>query len=314
MHADSFLHRDIAPDNVIIRPDGTPVLLDFGAARRAMAEQSRVLTGIIKAGYSPQEQYATDGRLQGPWSDLYALGATLYREVTGKPPEEATLRAGDDQTPPATKAAKSEYRPEFLRAIDACLNVDRRKRPQSVAELRPMLLPRGHERDPVHMHSMRPSTDAGGRSGRVWDVRTDRRLTVPAAIGIAMLIAVAAAYWGLGNDWEWVASKRRAEEAEAKRQSEETAAKMRARAEERRKEEERVAKESVGGLQRAQEEAEAKRKRAQNGLEDTWEARAAEVVRREQQKSDRQGSPPRKETADEWEARAAEAVRRGQMR
>jgi hypothetical protein len=89
---------------------------------------------------------------------------------------------------------------------------------------------------------------------------------------------------------------------------------MRARAEERRKEEERVAKESVGGLQRAQEEAEAKRKRAQNGLEDTWEARAAEVVRREQQKSDRQGSPPRKETADEWEARAAEAVRRGQMR
>ena len=236
MHADSFLHRDIAPDNVIIRPDGTPVLLDFGAARRAMAEQSRVLTGIIKAGYSPQEQYATDGRLQGPWSDLYALGATLYREVTGKPPEEATLRAGDDQTPPATKAAKSEYRPEFLRAIDACLNVDRRKRPQSVAELRPMLLPRGHERDPVHMHSMRPSTDAGGRSGRVWDVRTDRRLTVPAAIGIAMLIAVAAAYWGLGNDWEWVASKRQAEEAEAKRQSEETAAKMRARAEERRKE------------------------------------------------------------------------------
>ena len=139
MHADSFLHRDIAPDNIIIRPDGTPVLLDFGAARRAMAEQSRVLTGIIKAGYSPQEQYATDGRLQGPWSDLYALGATLYRAVTGKPPEEATLRAGDDQTPPAAKAAQGEYRPAFLVAVDACLNVDRRKRPQSVAELRAML-------------------------------------------------------------------------------------------------------------------------------------------------------------------------------
>ena len=70
------------------------MLLDFGAARRAVAEVSRSLTGIVKAGYSPQEQYATDGRLQGPWSDLYALGATLYRAVTGKRPEEATLRVG----------------------------------------------------------------------------------------------------------------------------------------------------------------------------------------------------------------------------
>jgi serine/threonine protein kinase len=66
MHAESFLHRDIAPDNIIVRPDGTPVLLDFGAARRAVGEMSRALTGIVKAGYSPQEQYATDGRLQGP--------------------------------------------------------------------------------------------------------------------------------------------------------------------------------------------------------------------------------------------------------
>src|SRR5262245_6821108 len=92
MHAENFLHRDIAPDNIIIRADGTPVLLDFGAARRAVAEMSRALTGIIKAGYSPHEQYSSDNRLQGPWSDLYALGGTLYRAVSGQPPEEATLR------------------------------------------------------------------------------------------------------------------------------------------------------------------------------------------------------------------------------
>ena len=89
MHAADFLHRDIAPDNIIIRPDAAPVLLDFGAARRAVAEKSRTLTGVVKAGYSPHEQYASDSRLQGPWSDLYAFGATLYRSVTGKPPEEA---------------------------------------------------------------------------------------------------------------------------------------------------------------------------------------------------------------------------------
>jgi tRNA A-37 threonylcarbamoyl transferase component Bud32 len=92
MHAANFLHRDIAPDNIIVRADGSPVLLDFGAARRSVAEMSRAMTGIVKAGYSPHEQYASDARLQGPWSDLYALGGTLYRAVTGFPPEEATLR------------------------------------------------------------------------------------------------------------------------------------------------------------------------------------------------------------------------------
>ena len=140
MHAQNFLHRDIAPDNIIVRPDGSPVLLDFGASRRAVAEVSHALTGIIKHGYSPHEQYTSDGRLQGPWSDLYALGATLYRAVTGKPPEEATLRSGDDRLLPAAKAAAGAYSPSFLRAIDACLRVRRRERPQSVAELRSLLL------------------------------------------------------------------------------------------------------------------------------------------------------------------------------
>ena len=88
MHGENFLHRDISPDNIIVRADGTPVLLDFGAARRAVAKLSRSLTGIVKAGYSPQEQYAADSRLQGPWSDLYALGGTLYLAVTGSGPRK----------------------------------------------------------------------------------------------------------------------------------------------------------------------------------------------------------------------------------
>src|SRR6516165_11458838 len=89
LHAENFLHRDIAPDNIVVRANGTPVLLDFGAARTAIAERSRMLTGIVKAGYSPFEQYATDSRLQGPWTDLYAVGATLFRAVSGHRPEEA---------------------------------------------------------------------------------------------------------------------------------------------------------------------------------------------------------------------------------
>jgi tetratricopeptide (TPR) repeat protein/tRNA A-37 threonylcarbamoyl transferase component Bud32 len=139
MHGEDFLHRDIAPDNIIIRTDGSPVLLDFGAARRAVAERSRVLTGIVKAGYSPHEQYATDNRMQGPWSDLYALGATLYRAVTGKPPEEAAVRMVDDRVAPTGRATTGDYRPGFLAGIDACLRVRPADRPQSVAETRELL-------------------------------------------------------------------------------------------------------------------------------------------------------------------------------
>ena len=139
MHAASFLHRDIAPDNIIVRADGSPVLLDFGAARRVMAELSGALTGIVKQGYSPQEQYANDPRAQGPWSDIYALGATLYRSVTGVTPAEATLRMLDDPLKPASELAAGAFRPGFLAAIDRSLALRPKDRPQTVAELRRLL-------------------------------------------------------------------------------------------------------------------------------------------------------------------------------
>jgi len=135
LHAQSFLHRDIAPDNVIIRTDGTPVLLDFGAARRAVGEVSRALTGIVKMGYSPQEQYTTDSRQQGPWTDIYAFGATLYRAVTGVVPVESTRRSMGDNMVPAANAAIGSFRPGFLTAIDSCLAMAPSQRPASMAQL-----------------------------------------------------------------------------------------------------------------------------------------------------------------------------------
>jgi serine/threonine protein kinase len=139
MHNAEFLHRDIAPDNIIVRADGSPVLLDFGASRRVMGEMTGTLTGVVKKGYSPQEQYATDSRSQGPWTDIYALGATLYRCISGETPYEATERMLDDHVLPAVEAGAGRYRHAFLVAIDAAMVLRPKQRPQSIAVWREML-------------------------------------------------------------------------------------------------------------------------------------------------------------------------------
>src|SRR5262245_49876146 len=138
VHKAGFLHRDIKPNNIYIRDDGTPVLLDFGSARQRSSE----LTAIVTPGYAPFEQYHTQGN-QGPWSDLYALAGVLYWMVTGSPPVEAAGRVREDKMTPAAKAGdRSRFRPEFLSAIDWALAPFEDKRPQSVAEWRAALLPK----------------------------------------------------------------------------------------------------------------------------------------------------------------------------
>ena len=101
MHGARFLHRDIAPDNIIVRPDGSPCLIDFGAARQAMGQQTKTLTAIVKAGYSPVEQYDTDGaRRRALDGHLCARRHALSRRDGTQPPEapgrrhRGSLRAG----------------------------------------------------------------------------------------------------------------------------------------------------------------------------------------------------------------------------
>ncbi len=136
MHERELLHRDIAPDNVLIRPDGTPVLIDFGSAREAVRGHSRVMSAIVKRGYSPPEQYTSRPELQGPWSDIYALSATLYKILTGKMPLDATDRMLEDRLVPVSTLVQGDFRPTFLRAIDKGLSIRAKDRPQTVAEWR----------------------------------------------------------------------------------------------------------------------------------------------------------------------------------
>ncbi|MEM7774953.1 MAG: serine/threonine-protein kinase [Pseudomonadota bacterium] len=136
VHTSDFLHRDIAPDNIIIRSDGSPVLIDFGSARGDLAQRSRTVSALVKPGYSPYEQYAEDSAKQGPWTDIYALGSTLYFLISGKRPSDAPSRVVHDDVKPAQDAALGAFRPGFLKAIDRALALDIDKRPKSVAQWR----------------------------------------------------------------------------------------------------------------------------------------------------------------------------------
>lgn len=147
VHAQGFLHRDIKPSNIIVRRDGVPILIDFGAARQAMGDRSRTLTSVLTPQYAPIEQYTAEGK-QGPWSDIYSAAAVLHHAITGAPPPEAAGRIGKDTYKPLADSEARSYDKAFLAAIDSALAFAPEQRPQSVAEWSKQFglsLPRAHD-------------------------------------------------------------------------------------------------------------------------------------------------------------------------
>jgi len=156
LHSEGVYHRDIAPDNIQIEPDGRPVLLDFGAARRVLSDKTQSFTAILKPAYAPIEQYGEAGSVkQGPWTDLYALGATLHYVLMGRPPAPATARTLEDEHSALTVDMLPGCSERFLNCIDWMLRPRPADRPQSVAELREVLegrapLPQRGQARPLH--------------------------------------------------------------------------------------------------------------------------------------------------------------------
>ena len=139
VHKAGYLHRDLKPGNIFVREDGSPVLLDFGAARNAVGRKSKNLTSIVTPGYAPLEQYFADGN-QGPWTDIYATSSILYQAVAGRIPPEAPARVKRDPITPAVEAGRGRFSEAFLTGIDVGLRVEEEQRPQTVEQWRAMLL------------------------------------------------------------------------------------------------------------------------------------------------------------------------------
>jgi Protein kinase domain len=221
LHAEGVYHRDIAPDNILVGDDGRPVLLDFGAARRVIGDQSQALTAILKPSYAPIEQYAeATGLRQGPWTDLYALGATLHFAVTGTAPQPATARAlGTDRDQLA--GTQRGLSIEFLRIVDWMMAPRPEHRPQSVAALREALA--GRTAAPVAPVPAAVASEAAwdrtvivpakpahpARAADILDAVADRastrpqtpRARAPAAWLAALALVAAGAAWWLAP-WE----------------------------------------------------------------------------------------------------------------
>jgi serine/threonine protein kinase len=144
MHNQGFIHRDIKPGNIFIREDNSPVLIDFGSARFAL-EDDKTLTQLVTPGYAPYEQYHGKSDVQGPWTDIYSLGATLYQIVTGEKLLDSNFRANSTSDEAFNEMwndlekHNNEYSIFFLRAIEHALRNDIKDRPQTVAEWKEIL-------------------------------------------------------------------------------------------------------------------------------------------------------------------------------
>src|SRR5450755_2992406 len=145
VHAAGFIHRDIKPENIYVRQDGSPVLLDFGSARQSFGS-AKTMTILVAPGYAPLEQYYGDAATQGPWTDIYGLGATCYRAITGRTPLDAVARAkgvlgsSREMLQPAVEIGRGRYGGRLLAAVDHALQLSERDRPQRIADWRREIL------------------------------------------------------------------------------------------------------------------------------------------------------------------------------
>jgi len=139
VHTHKILHLDIKPANIYIRLDGSPVLLDFGAARQTLTDEKSRLSPMYTPGFAAPEQYKNRDIL-GPWTDVYSVGASMFSCLAGFAPQAADQRLQNDKLASAKKLWGGQYSDQLLEIIDWCLHLNYMDRPQSVFQLQKALM------------------------------------------------------------------------------------------------------------------------------------------------------------------------------
>ncbi|MFN3629504.1 MAG: serine/threonine protein kinase [Casimicrobiaceae bacterium] len=141
VHTRRLLHLDIKPANIYIRTDGSPVLLDFGAARQVLASRGKKITPMYTPGFAAPEQYRdAESDQLGPWTDVYGIGASIFACFAAFAPQAADSRMKEDHYVPARKLWAGKYSDELLSLVDECLKLDIMARPQSVLQVQKLLM------------------------------------------------------------------------------------------------------------------------------------------------------------------------------
>jgi serine/threonine protein kinase len=131
VHSNRLLHLDVKPANIYLRMDGTPILLDFGAARQTLQRDISKTYPMYTPGFAAPELYKRDAEL-GPWTDVYSIGSCIYACMSGMPPQEADQRLKDDRIPQLLRSFRGLYSTQLISMVERCLRLNSLERPQTV--------------------------------------------------------------------------------------------------------------------------------------------------------------------------------------
>jgi serine/threonine protein kinase len=199
VHSVGILHRDISPDNIYITKNNEVKLLDFGAARQVLGDMSKSLSVVLKPGFAPIEQYQSRGN-QGQWTDVYALGATLYYCLTSHVPEAAMDRIDTDGLK-APEEFGISVSSQLWNVINRSLSLRAANRYQTMSEFKQaILLHNEYGNENIPYEKAEPDktfTDGGGRESE-----KQKGLLIPVSVACSILIAITAigiTAWSLSN-------------------------------------------------------------------------------------------------------------------